>query len=304
MAIVDEIKSSFKNGNTLTKLIYVNVGVFFLIQIIHLVFFLTTPGGIGLYESDMQFFHKVVSKLAVPADISTLAHKPWTILTYMFMHEGLWHILFNMLILFWFGKIFLEYLDQRKLLSTYLLGGLMGALLYIASYNIFPVFETSPENPNYMLGASAGVLAIVIAIAFYVPNHTINMLFIGPVKLKYIALASILLDVINIASTNAGGHIAHLGGALFGFVYINQYRKGRDIAKGFNRFLDKLFSLFQHKGKFKVTHKRPKSDMEYNAQKVKKQERINQILDKIAKSGYDSLTKEEKEILFKMSDKN
>ncbi|MFO7830134.1 MAG: DUF6576 domain-containing protein, partial [Bacteroidales bacterium] len=139
------------------------------------------------------------------------------------------------------------------------------------------------------------------AVSVYAPNHTINLLFFGPVKLKYIAIVTIVLDIISIASSNAGGHIAHLGGALFGYLFVQQYKKGKNINKGFDRFMDKLFTIFKPKPKFKVTHKKPMTDFEYNKQKVKKQEEIDQILDKIAKSGYDSLTKKEKEILFKNS---
>jgi len=190
------------------------------------------------------------------------------------------------------------YLNEKKLLSVYLVGGLAGAALYILAFNIFPAFQdVVPES--IALGASASVMAIVIAIAVYVPDYSINLLFLGPVKLKYIALVAIILDVLSIAGSNAGGHIAHLGGALFGYVYISQYRKGKNITRGFDRMMDSLFSLFKPKPKFRVTHKKPKTDIEYNKQKVKDQERMNKILEKISKHGYDSLTKEEKEILFR-----
>lgn len=196
--------------------------------------------------------------------------------------------------------IFLHYFDNKKLLSVYIVGGLAGAALYILSFNIFPLFDQALPM-SYALGASASVIAIVIAISVYAPNHTINLLFFGPVKLKYIAMVSIVLDVLSIASSNAGGHIAHLGGALFGYLYISQLRKGKNITKGFDRFMDKIFSLFKPRDKFKVTYKRPVNDYEYNKDKATKQKGIDEILDKIAKSGYDSLTKKEKEILFKNS---
>lgn len=190
------------------------------------------------------------------------------------------------------------YLNEKRLLSVYLVGGLAGAALYILAFNVFPVFQ--PQVPaSVALGASASVMAIVIAISVYVPDYSINLLFIGPVKLKYIAFVAILLDVLSIAGSNAGGHIAHLGGALFGYAYIAQYRKGRNITRGFDRMMDSLFSLFKPRPKFKVTHKRPKTDIEYNKEKNKDRARMDKILEKISKHGYDSLTKEEKEILFR-----
>lgn len=292
MGIFDEIKNSFKSGNSLIKLIYINLAVFLAVKIISVFFFLA---------STSQTF-SLVRWLAVPADLHNLLYRPWTIFTYMFLHEGFLHILFNMLWLYWFGQIFLRYFDDKKLLSVYLVGGLSGAALYILSFNIFPVFEQITPV-SFALGASASVIAIVIATSVYAPNYKINLMFIGPVALKYIALVTIILDVLSIASSNAGGHIAHLGGALFGYLYIMQLKKGKNITRGFDRFMDKIFSIFKPRPKIKVTYKRPMTDMErdieYNKEQAAKQEDIDKILDKIAKSGYNSLTKKEKEILFK-----
>jgi membrane associated rhomboid family serine protease len=292
MGIIDEIKNSFKSGNSLIKLIYINLAVFLAVKIISVFFFLA---------STSQPF-SLVRWLAVPADLHNLLYRPWTIFTYMFLHEGFLHILFNMLWLYWFGQIFLHYFDDKKLLSVYLVGGLSGAALYILSFNIFPVFEQITPV-SFALGASASVIAIVIATSVYAPNYKINLLFIGPVALKYIALVTIILDVLSIASSNAGGHIAHLGGALFGYLYIVQLKKGKNITRGFDRFMDKIFSIFKPRPKIKVTYKRPMTDrerdIEFNKAQAAKQEDIDKILDKIAKSGYNSLTKKEKEILFK-----
>lgn len=292
MSIIDEIKNSFKSGNSLIKLIYINLAVFLTVKIISVFFFLA---------STSQTF-SLVRWLAVPADLHNLLFRPWTIFTYMFLHEGFLHILFNMLWLYWFGQIFLRYFDDKKLLSVYLVGGLAGAALYILAFNIFPVFEQITPV-SFALGASASVIAIVIATSVYAPNYKINLMFIGPVALKYIALVTIILDVLSIASSNAGGHIAHLGGALFGYLYIVQLKKGKNITRGFDRLMDKLFSIFKPRPKIKVTYKRPMTDMErdieYNKAQAAKQEDIDKILDKIAKSGYNSLTKKEKEILFK-----
>ncbi|MGM0496687.1 MAG: rhomboid family intramembrane serine protease [Bacteroidota bacterium] len=288
-SIGQEIKNTFQKGSTLIKLIYINLGVFIVVGLIKVLAFLF--GFSGIASLFVKFF-------AVPADLTSLITHPWTIFTYMFLHEGLFHILINLLWLYVFGRIFLMYLNEKKLLSVYLVGGLAGAALYILAFNLFPAFQNQISE-SMALGASASVMAIVFAISVYVPDYSINLLFLGPVKLKYIALFVIILDVLSIAGSNAGGHIAHLGGALFGYVYISQYRKGRNITRGFDRMMDSLFSLFKPKPKFRVTHKKPKTDIEYNKQKVKNQERMNKILEKISKHGYDSLTKEEKEILFR-----
>lgn len=295
MGIFNEIKHSFKTGNNLTRLIYINLGVFVIIKFLQVFYF--------LFNTQSDFVSSVIHQLAVSAYLPALIKKPWTVFTYMFLHEGFLHILFNILWLYWFGKIFLEYLDGKKLLSIYILGGFAGALLYIIAYNSFPVFEKILPV-SVALGASASVLAIVIAISVYVPNYTIHLLFLGPVKLKYIALFTVILDFISIAGTNPGGHIAHLGGAMFGWFFIQQYRKGKDITKGFSRFMDGIFSFFKPHKKIHVTYKRPKSDYNYNKYKAEKQEVIDKILEKISKSGYDSLSKEEKEILFRQSKEN
>jgi membrane associated rhomboid family serine protease len=290
MSVIDEIKHSFRTGSILTKLIYVNLAVFVAVKVIQVIFFLFSADHAGTYF--------IIDWLAVPAMISELLSRPWTVFTYMFLHEGFLHILFNILWLYWFGRIFLEYLDEKKLLGVYILGGLAGALLYILSFNLFPAF-TQVLPVSRALGASAAVLAIVIAISVYVPNYTITLLFLGPVKLKYIAAFMIVLDIISIAGANPGGHIAHLGGALFGWLFIRQYRKGFDLTRGLTRFLQRVSSWFKPPGKLKVEYKKTATDYDYNIQKARRQQRIDEILDKISKSGYDSLSKEEKEILFR-----
>jgi hypothetical protein len=220
----------------------------------------------------------------------------------MFTHFNFMHILFNMLMLFWFGRIFMQYLTGKQLLSTYILGGLAGALLYILFVNGFPGLRE--HLGSSMLGASASIMAIVIAISFYVPDYTIYMLFIGPIRLKYIALAFIILDVLMIASDNAGGNIAHLGGAIYGFWFITQFKKGRDIGNWLNILLDKIAGIFKPRPKLNVSYRKNAkrmSDEEYNRNKVEQQKEIDRILDKIAQGGYENLSKKEKETLFKMS---
>ena len=296
MNISEEIKKIFKSGTTLTKLIIINLAVFLIIKVVGAFLFLFQQAEIN---------NEILNFFSLPADTSVLIKRPWALLSYMFLHHELFHILFNMLWLFWFGKIFLEYLDQKKLLSVYLLGGLTGGAFYVLCYNLFPVFESVVPH-SIALGASAAVLSIVVAISVYSPDYKIQLWFIGAVKIKYIALFSIAIDLLSIQSGNAGGHIAHLGGAFFGLLYGYQIRKGKDIASGFNRFMDKIFSLFKPRTKLHVKYKRPskaETDYEYNDRKADEQKEIDRLLDKISKSGYSALTKEEKELLFRSSKK-
>jgi len=293
MAFLKDIQSMYRKGSNLLKLIYINAVIFLLIQIIHVF-------AVLLNVSDLP--DQLIQYLAFPASLPEIITKPWTIITYMFLHEGFLHILFNMLWLFWFGKIFIDYFDQKKLVSVYILGGLSGALLYMVSFNLFPAFSTVLDN-SIALGASAAVMAIVIATAAYVPNYTVNLVLIGPVKIKYIAIGIFLLTSIFDFSENAGGKIAHIGGAMLGLIYASRYRKGKDIGKSITHIIDTIVTWFKPRKKMKVTYKKPMTDHEYNQVKADHNEQINKILEKISKGGYDSLTKEEKEILFKESQK-
>jgi hypothetical protein len=223
----------------------------------------------------------------------------------MFLHYDFFHILFNMLWLYWFGKIFLEYLNAKKLYAVYLLGGLSGGLVYILAFNIFPAFSESVKE-SVALGASAAVLAIVMAISFHVPNYRLYLMFIGPVKLKFIALATILIDILSIPSNNAGGHLAHIGGAIFGIVFALGLNRGKGRSGGFNRIMKSLFARFRRKPKMRVEYTRTgrtETDMEYNARKAEEQKDIDRILDKISRGGYGALSKEEKDLLFRSSKK-
>jgi membrane associated rhomboid family serine protease len=303
-SFIDRLKLFFSGSSVLPKLILINVAIWVLILIFGVFAFLFSGPGVDPYTSIDRI---VMHWFAVPADLSLLLQKPWTILSYMFLHTEFFHILFNMLWLFWFGQIFLQYLNNRQLTFTYITGGLSGALLFILAYNVFPVFESAlPEA--LALGASASVLAIVVAIAFYVPNYTIYLLLLGPVKIKYVAIFTVIIDFFMIRSGNAGGHIAHLGGALWGFMFIHWLRKGYDLSLLFGNFRPgKFFNVFKSRRKtpFKnvYTSDRPMSDDEYNYHKVENQKKIDKILDKIKQSGYDSLSREEKELLFSNSRK-
>ncbi len=289
MNIVDDIKNSFKQGSALTRLIYVNAGVFLLVKILQALFYLIAKP------------FPLVYWLALPSNPAELLHRPWTLITYMFLHEGFMHFLFNILGLYWFGRLLLGYFDERKLISLYLIGGLIGGIFYVLAYNLFPVFMGAN---SVLLGASASVIAILVAVAAYAPNQEIQLVLIGRVQMKYVALVYVFLSVIGISSTNAGGNIAHLGGAFWGWLFISQLAKGKDLSNGFMKFFDKIVKLFKPKQKIYVSHKQPpRDDREYNKQKNQNQKEINRILEKISKTGYDSLSSKEKEILFKQGKK-
>jgi membrane associated rhomboid family serine protease len=290
-SVIEDIKKKFSSGNSLTKLIYINVGVFLLVQLLYVFSFLFSLPSLTITD----YF-------SLPANTSILAKKPWSIITYMFLHNGFMHLLFNLLWLYFGGKIFLSFFDNKKLTSTYVLGGISGAMLFIISFNLFPAFENA--LPNAMaLGASASVLAIIMAISTKSPNYIIRLFLIGNVKLKHIAVFSIALDILSIPQGNAGGHIAHLGGAFFGYLYVKQLNGGNDMASGFNKTMDYLSSILRNTPKLKKAYSRKKSDQDFRKEKMQEQAKIDKILDKIAKSGYDGLTKQEKDILFRASKK-
>ena len=238
------------------------------------------------------------------ASASVLAIVAATVLTYMFMHAGVLHILFNMLWLYWFGALFLNFFSARHLRGVYILGGICGGLLYMTAYNIFPYFRPMTEY-SFMLGASASVLAIVAATAYREPDYPIRLFLFGTVRLKYLALIVIVTDLLFITSSNAGGHIAHLGGALAGLWFAASLSKGADITAWINKSLDAVTALFSfkpRKPKMKVHYGTERQkDYNYNARKKAQSDEIDRILDKLKKSGYESLTTEEKKSLFDAS---
>ena len=295
--LIDEFKERIiYSRNTLIHLIATNVGLFLLLGL--------TRVFLSLFNADEGVYKSIFLIFSMPANPADLLLRPWTFITYMFTHQGFLHILFNMLIFYWFGQVFREYLGDRKLLAVYLVGGLSGALIYFLAYQIFPLL--SSFYPEWgMVGASASVLAILVATATLIPDYRFNLLLFGPVKIKYIALVLIILDLLQLAGTNSGGHFAHLGGAIFGFIYINQVRNGRDIARWSLDVVDWFNVLFKKKEKksgFKV-HKNDKSKSSQSSSTIVPQEEIDRILDKIASSGYDSLSDEERNTLFKASKK-
>src|SRR5690606_37603304 len=216
-SILHEVKYSvFKSGNPLYQFIAINVGVFLLLNLLFVVEFLA--GHAGAISDQIQ------KQLVVPTQYSLLAAKPWTLFTYMFTQREFFHLLFNMLWLFWLGKIFLDFLNKRQFIFAYILGGLAGGITYLLIYNYIPVFRNDAQF-SYLLGSSASVMAIVVVTATLLPDYSIRMLFFGNVKLKYLALVFIILDLIGIAGANPGGSLSHLGGALFGFLFISRLQK-------------------------------------------------------------------------------
>ncbi len=294
MNIIDEIKESFHKGTILHKLIYLNLGLFLTVQIVRIILVLS---------DSHDLFGEFLNYLAVPANLDVLARRPWTLVTYMFLHADFIHILFNLLWLYWFGTVFIQELGLRKLLSTYLLGGLAGGVLFVIFYNIFPVFSQVKES-SVALGASASVMAIVVATATCQPDRRMHLVLIGPIKIVYIALAMFIFTSMVDFSVNTGGKIAHIGGAIMGFLIAYYYKQGKDITRGFESMMDRISTWFKPgKQKMTVTHKRSSNDIEYNAQRIEEQKEIDLILEKISKAGYDSLSAKEKELLFKMSNK-
>ncbi|TSD63901.1 rhomboid family intramembrane serine protease [Inquilinus sp. KBS0705] len=278
-----------KSGNKLTLLIGINVIVFLVINILAVVEQLFSGFGNSVI---LNFTNEY---LLLPASLPKLLYRFWTPLTYMFMHAGIFHILFNMLWLYWMGQIFEEYLGNKRTIGLYLFGGLAGGILFIICYNIIPAFTSvNAAQGAVVVGASASVMAIVFATATLLPDYTVSLMFIGPVKLKWIALFYVVIDFLGIAGANAGGEIAHLGGALFGFMYIKQMQRGNDWILGISK-------LFTPKPKMKVVNN---TGSAVKTPTKPRQEDIDRILDKISSKGYDSLSKQEKETLFRASNNN
>ena len=290
--IITNLKRSFQAGSILKKLIFINVAVFILIRLL----------GILLLLFNLQDL-PLLLYLQLPASPMALLSRPWTLFTYMFTHFDLLHILFNMLWLYWFGELFLQFFNERQLGGLYVVGGLAGALLFVVSYNLFPYFQ-EVATFSFLMGASASVMAIVFAVSFYRKEIEINLFLIGRIKLIYLALFTFVIDLLAMTSDNAGGHIAHIGGALFGIWFASRYAQGKDLTAPINRLIDKLVNLGKRKPKMSVTYGgRSNKDWEYNARKQQEAANIDAILDKLKRSGYGSLSADEKKQLFDASKK-
>jgi membrane associated rhomboid family serine protease len=285
MSILDKLKLRYKEGNIVEKLIYINIAVFAITLLINVVE--------GLYANQQNF---IVNWFSLDNSINSLLTKPRTIISYGFLHADFLHILMNLIVLYFIGNLFLEYFTQKQLLTFYLLGTFFGGVLYLFSQNYFPLFEGSN---SVLVGASAGISAIFIGIATYIPNYQIKLRFIGFVKLWHLAAFWIGLDFIGLIGTNAGGHFAHLGGALFGFLYVNQ-ASNKEI-----KLFDFFSNLFKKKEKpLRTVYKSKSKKRTTTTQNTDlTQKQVDAILDKISKSGCDTLTKAEKEFLFKQGKK-
>lgn len=290
--MLHNVKSNYKSLDMLQKIIVVNAIIYLFVNLgdVLLRLFNFPDGTLSGFLTDW---------LAVPSSVKSLLYRPWTLITYSFYHENFLHILFNMLWLFFMGRLFTEYLGEKKLLPLYLVGGLCGSVLFIVFYNLFPLFSREVDIA-VALGASASVLAITVAIATLLPDYEVG-LFLPQwrVKLKYIAIALFVIDLLSITGNNAGGNIAHIGGAIFGFIYIKQLKKGRDLTGWLQRLIERITQ--KKKPSIKVVYRKDASDESYHNKKANNQEAIDKILDKISRSGYASLTYEERDILFKAS---
>lgn len=294
----DDFKNAFSRyNNAHVQLILINVAIFLALALIRV------PSEIFGFSN---FFMLVYEQFSIPPTFAEFVTRPWTILTYAFAHDlsGILHILFNMLILYWFGRIFVEYLGSDKLVAVYVLGAIAGAVFYLLAYNTLPFYME--RTPSGMVGASAAVLAIVVATATLLPDYSIYLLLLGPVRIKYIAGFIVIVSYIGSTGSNAGGNIAHLGGALMGFIYTKQLQAGVNWGSWVTATLEWMKSLFRRKPKVKVSY-RNEQYQEYK--KTSKptsgisQAEIDAILDKISAGGYESLTKDEKEKLFNASKK-
>lgn len=287
--IFETIKQNYKYGSSLTKLIYFNVAIFVGIKFFVIIF--------RLFNVDVSLY---LTLIAIPANTMSLLHHFWTPLTYMFVHEEFMHLIFNMFALYWFGKIFLMYFSEKQLLALYLFGGLVGALIFVLSFNLFPYYKLS-ETDALVIGASGSIVAIIVAAAVKAPNSELRLLFIGKVKMIYIAIATVLISFFGITGENSGGEMVHVGGALAGYLFVVFEKKGNDITLIFNKIIDFFVTSFRKREpKLKATkyHSAKMSDGDYNRQKAQNEAEIDTILDKIKTSGYESLTANEKRKLF------
>ena len=301
-SIIDDIKRTFQSGNMVSKLIIVNVAVFIVVLILKIL--LNGP------NPDSEAYRLVFENLAISSEGLKALFKPWTLVSHMFFHEGFWHIIWNMLLLFWFGRIVGDFLGDNRILPLYIMGGLFG----IGFYLLFAKLTLIPTG--FALGASAAVMAIISSSAFISPDYNMRLILLGNVPLKYIVLFLIIWDLVGIsAMDNTGGHIAHLGGVIYGGLFVYLLRQGTDLADGFNGMIDGFKSIFSRPEKpavkrspLTVTHKSKTSNLKSRARGSKAtdeslpyQEQLDRILEKIKDKGYDNLSEEEKEFLFQAS---
>lgn len=272
--LVAQLKHNFKNGDISIKLIFICTGVFILSSLLDFLFF-------------SQSGFKFQDYFAAKANFKDFFSQPWGIITYSFFHGGLFHLVMNMIMIYFIGKLFLRYFRGENFLTFYLFGSISGAIAFM-------VFAPVLNYGSVLLGASAAIYAVFFGLVSYIPKTKVQLMFINlNIPLDYIAYGLLGIDLLMILSNdNVGGHISHLGGALFGFFYMKQFEKGNDFLGGF------IHSLFYKSIKTKPRKTATRDDYDFNSQKVEKQKKVDVILDKISKSGYESLSKEEKDYLF------
>ncbi len=304
--LFDDFRSEFnKPNNTLVQLILVNTVVYLAIVTLY----------VGTHISNhKEVYGLVMENLSIPASLSEFAYKPWTLLTHIFTHEDILHILFNMLFLYWFGRLIDEYLGSRRLVGLYIMGGIAGGLFYLLMYNIVPYFQ-GQVAASQMLGASAAALSVAVGAATLLPNYTFHLLFFGPVRIKYIVFFFVVLSFAQSVGPNAGGNIAHLGGAFMGFFYVKLLQSGTDLGRPIYWVMEGWSNLLKPKPAVKVSY-RQRSNAGTQATSyaatgsptssisTPDQDEVDMILDKISRSGYESLTREEKQKLFRASQRN
>ena len=295
-----DIVQKIKAADVVGRFIYANVIVYVFVLLIALFSVLFNLGG----SADV-----VVRYLELPASLPLLMQRPWSFVTYMFLHENFMHILWNMVALYFFGRIFMSFYSVRHFVGVYVMGGLFGALAFVLSYNIFPYFASS-VNVTFLVGASASVLAVVVAAAVRSPEYRINLLFFGSVKLSTFAVVTVVISVLMLSGDNAGGNFAHLGGAFAGWFMAYMLNRGRDVTDWVNRPIDWFMTLFKKrggakkkKGRFTYSSSGRNADYEYNARKKASEAEIDKILEKIKNGGYSSLSEAEKKKLFEASSK-
>jgi len=296
----DKLKQKYRQGNIIIRLIFINTAIFLILRLLFAILSLTGLDG-----------KWVLDWLQMPAGLVPFLEKPWTAFTYMFVHFDLMHILMNMFFLYFFGGIFLRWFSERQLLVQYIFGGLCGALFFVLGYSLMPSLEMV-ENPAPLIGASASVIGLCVAMAVYRPDEQIPLFMLGSLRLKYIAIIIIVLDLLSFGQNNAGVGLAHLGGALYGLSFGLFIRRGKDLTAWISPLIYEVKSLFKPQPKTKLKYKRSKRekvyktsdvDQQYRDSKKMEADQIDAILDKIKQSGYDSLSKEEKSRLFDSSNR-
>ena len=293
MTTKQQLIYKYKTASILEKLIGINIALFILTYLVKTILFLT-----GIQSNPLMDW------LSFPQELSSFLYKPWSIFTYAFMHAGFLHILFNMIVLHFGGRIFLTYYSGKRLLNYYIMGAIFGGLIYMLSYNLFPAFSST--GSSYLIGASAAVMAVFIGVTTKVPDSQVRLFLLGNIKLWWIAAFFIITDIIQIPLGNAGGHLSHLGGAFIGFLYTKQLDKGNDIGKWVENTITAINGFFDSKPKpkrasrarMKTVYKNKNTTAKTHVSKSEKQKKIDEILDKISKSGYESLSKQEKDFLF------